>query len=77
MNADTYSYAYDPIGNRTGASANGDLTAYAANALNQYAAVTHHVNRADPVQYFPTYDADGNMTSCATETAPGVLVTDT
>ena len=31
MDADTYSYAYDPIGNRTGASANGDLTAYAKN----------------------------------------------
>ena len=69
--------ANDPIGNRTGASANGDLTAYAANALNQYACITNHVNHANPVQYSPVYDADGNMTSCATETAPGVLVTDT
>jgi len=75
MGTNEYAYAYDPIGNRLSATANGDLTAYAANALNQYAAVTNHVNRADPVQYFPAYDADGNMTSCATETAPGVLVT--
>ena len=47
-----WSYAYDHIGNRTTASDSAGTTAYAANALNQYASVG---------SWTPSYDADGNL----------------
>ena len=49
----TWGYAYDHIGNREAATAPSGTTAYAANALNQYAAVTGRS---------VAHDADGNMT---------------
>jgi len=45
-------FAYDPLGNRTGADDNGTTTRYAANALNQYTQVG---------DLAPTYDAGGNL----------------
>ena len=56
-------FAYDPIGNRTGSSAAGTDTAYAANALNQYARVETEGN-----SFEPQYDADGNQTLVETPT---------
>jgi hypothetical protein len=47
--------------NRLSASADGDMTAYAANRLNQYAAVTNSANSASPRETLFSYDADGNM----------------
>ena len=53
-----YTYAYDPIGNRTSyvtkETGTPVTTGYTANRLNQYTAIT---NRTDPA-----YDDDGNMT---------------
>jgi len=37
----TYTYAYDPIGNRTAATNNGEAWQYQANALNQYTQILH------------------------------------
>ena len=56
-------FAYDPIGNRTESSAVGTDTAYAANALNQYARVETEGNAFEP-----QYDADGNQTLVKTPT---------
>ena len=49
-----------------------DVTAYAANRLNQYSLISNHVNHGisprrseavgNPVQISPTYDLNGNMT---------------
>ncbi len=58
-------YAYDPIGNRTGADAKdpdtGTLlpTAYAANALNQYTEVAPPLGPPQPL----AHDEDGNLAS--------------
>jgi RHS repeat-associated protein len=49
-----YTYAYDPLGNRTNTMMNSTQTVYTVNARNQY------TERGD-VQY--TYDADGNLTN--------------
>ena len=56
-------FAYDPIGNRTESSVAGTNTAYAANALNQYARV-----EAGGDAFEPQYDADGNQTLVRTPT---------
>jgi RHS repeat-associated protein len=56
MHTNSYSYGYDPIGNRTESEdpRNGQLQ-YVANLLNQYTKI------ANGVDITPTYDADGNM----------------
>ena len=56
-------FAYDPIGNRTESSVAGTNTAYAANALNQYARV-----ETGGDAFEPQYDADGNQTLVRTPT---------
>ena len=53
----SYSYAYDPIGNRTAASEAGVPWTYAANSLNQYTSATE-----SNVQLDFSYDLDGSMT---------------
>lgn len=63
MGTNEYAYVYDPIGNRLQSAVavgggQSDQMAYVANSLNQYAAVTNHVN---PVGILPSYDLDGNM----------------
>jgi len=68
MGGTTYSYAYDPIGNRTESAVavgNGqpDVAAYGANILNQYSAVTNSAASAFPREIVPAYDDDGNMTA--------------
>jgi hypothetical protein len=40
MNAGTYNYAYDDIGNRQTSSINAVPSSYTANSLNQYTALT-------------------------------------
>jgi len=55
MGSDTYSYDYDPIGNRTSASNSAAELTYLSNELNQYTNVANGVTDA------PTYDADGNI----------------
>ena len=55
MGTNTYSYAYDPIGNRQMASANEVTNLYQANELNQYTNIN-----AGAVE--PIYDPDGNLT---------------
>ena len=55
MGTNTYSYTYDPIGNRQLASANEVTNLYMANELNQYTNIN-----AGAVE--PVYDVDGNMT---------------
>ena len=57
MGTNAYSYAYDPIGNRQFASANGTTNRYAANALNQYTNIT------SGSVVVPRYDLDGNLTN--------------
>ena len=57
MGTNTYGYVFDPIGNRITATNNEDVTAYAANELNQYKAISN------AVVALPTYDDDGNTTS--------------
>ena len=57
MGTNTYSYAYDPIGNRLAATNNQEGWVYQSNPLNQY------TNIADGVIMEPEYDADGNMTA--------------
>jgi len=52
----SYTYAYDPIGNRISANEAGIPWTYTANQLNQYTAMTE-----DQVQMVPTYDLDGSM----------------
>ena len=53
----TYSYAYDPIGNRTTASEAGVPWTYTANNLNQYTSATEN---NDNLSF--SYDLDGSMT---------------
>jgi RHS repeat-associated protein len=61
MGTNSFSYRYDPIGNRR-SSANSnqvsEITTYAANSLNQYTQITNNQS-----QITPAFDADGNMTS--------------
>lgn len=52
-------FAYDDIGNRTSHTDTTGTTAYAANSLNQYIAITAAT---------PTHDADGNMIATGTGT---------
>ena len=52
MGTNTYSYTYDPIGNRQLASANEVTNLYQANELNQYT----NINQSPLV-----YDLDGNL----------------
>jgi RHS repeat-associated protein len=54
VSAEQRGYQYDPIGNRTQATAAGAAMGYSANALNQYTAIAGSV---------PSYDPDGNMTA--------------
>ncbi|MDD2601267.1 MAG: RHS repeat-associated core domain-containing protein [Kiritimatiellae bacterium] len=56
MGTNTYSYAYDPIGNRDQAAKNSVATDYEANGLNQYTNITGGLIGT------PTFDLDGNMT---------------
>ena len=56
MDAATYGYAYDDIGNRQTSSVNAVSSSYTANSLNQYTAIT------GVLACSPTYDLDGNMT---------------
>ncbi|MDD2600934.1 MAG: RHS repeat-associated core domain-containing protein [Kiritimatiellae bacterium] len=56
MGTDTYSYAYDPIGNRNQEVKNSVATDYEANGLNQYTNITGGLIGT------PTFDLDGNMT---------------
>jgi len=55
MGANRYGYVFDPIGNRTVATNNSEVLAYAANELNQY------TNISDGVTITPVYDLDGNL----------------
>jgi YD repeat-containing protein len=50
------SYAYDPIGNRTGATNGAAAFSYSANALNQYSNL-----QSTAYSLQPSYDPDGNM----------------
>jgi RHS repeat-associated protein len=52
VNPEARAYEYDGIGNRESSTSAGALTAYVANALNQYEAVG---------AASPEYDADGNL----------------
>ena len=65
MGASTYSYEFDDIGNRrqsaVGNGQSADVTAYAANLLNQYAVITNSAFSASPREVIPAYDADVNM----------------
>ena len=55
MGTNSYSYRYDPIGNRRVATNNAEALEYTANSLNQYASISGVPS--------PSYDLDGNMTS--------------
>ena len=57
MGADSYSWDYDPIGNRESYTENGTTLDYLVNQLNQY------TNIANGVTLTPEYDSDGNMTN--------------
>jgi hypothetical protein len=59
MGTNSYNYAYDPIGNRLTAAVNAATNVYASNPLNQY------TNISGGAASSPTYDADGNMLTCA------------
>ena len=54
----SYSYAYDPIGNRTTANEAGIPWTYATNSLNQYTSASE-----GNTQLSFSYDLDGSMTS--------------
>ena len=61
-----WGYAYDAMGNRKQASVSSgnstpDVTAYIANNLNQYSAITNSAFSASPREIRPTYDLNGNM----------------
>ena len=58
MGTNSFSYRYDPIGNRRTATNNAEALAYAANSLNQYTNITDSSATSNP-----SYDLDGNMTS--------------
>ena len=55
MGTGTYSYDYDPIGNRNQEITNSVATAYEANGLNQYTNITGGLVAS------PVYDLDGNL----------------
>ena len=64
MGTNSYSYRYDPIGNRRVATntcsatgGNAEAISYAANALNQYTSIL------DGTAIAPRYDSDGNLTN--------------
>ncbi len=57
MDAATYSYSFDDIGNRRRATADAAVCTYAANQLNQYTSVTNA-----GINNVVVHDADGNMT---------------
>ena len=59
VNGTTHGYDYDNIGNRNTATEGEEVTAYAANELNQYTAVG---------DFAPTFDAAGNQTLVKTAT---------
>ncbi|NCC61479.1 MAG: hypothetical protein EOM12_11170, partial [Verrucomicrobiae bacterium] len=56
---ETFSYAYDTIGNRLQASLGTTQTDYIANELNQYT----NILRMGAPSWSPTYDPDGNLTN--------------
>ena len=63
--ARTWSYAYDPIGNRTSASytepgSSAKSWTYESNTLNQYPKITAAAG-GNPAKHRTTYDADGNL----------------
>jgi hypothetical protein len=68
----SWSYEYDPIGNRTdsrhrvvfGSGELGILTTYQANALNQYPVLLTPATPGGSLEV--SYDADGNLTQLAT-----------
>jgi RHS repeat-associated protein len=66
----SYGYALDPIGNRIVSSLNGSETAYTANALNQYTAVSNPANPVIPANVSPLYDADGHQKSAKLKAKP-------
>ena len=53
----SFSYAYDPIGNRITASEAGVPWTYTTNSLNQYTTATEN-----NVNFSFSYDLDGSMT---------------
>ena len=53
----SFSYNYDPIGNRLNSTLAGTAWNYTSNNLNQYTALT-----SGNTTQSPAYDADGNMT---------------
>ncbi|MDD2600712.1 MAG: hypothetical protein PHO37_16070 [Kiritimatiellae bacterium] len=57
MGTNTYSYAYDPIGNRDQTVKNSVATDYTANGLNQYTNIT------GGIATMPLHDLDGNLLS--------------
>ncbi|MCF7855854.1 MAG: hypothetical protein K9N51_13730 [Candidatus Pacebacteria bacterium] len=57
MGADSFAWAYDPIGNRQHYAENETVLTYLVNQLNQY------TNIANGVTHAPSYDDDGNMIS--------------
>lgn len=67
----TYAYGYDNIGNRQTAQegAGAPPTAYAADKLNQYTAITAGAE----APFVPQYDADGNQTGVKTATGEWVV----
>jgi RHS repeat-associated protein len=58
MGANNYGYQYDAIGNRQTSVANGLVSTYTANLLNQYTSIADASNSSTP-----SYDLDGNMTT--------------
>jgi len=75
MGTHTYGYAYDPIGNRLQsatdtAGGQPDVTAYAANCLNQYSTITYQSNSLQPNSLSPSYDADGHQKSAKPKAQP-------
>jgi RHS repeat-associated protein len=58
VNAEQRAYGFDPIGNRSGATAAGVATSYTANNVNEYSAVG---------QSAPSYDDDGNLLNDGTK----------
>ena len=62
----SYSYAYDPIGNRITANEAGVSWTYTTNSLNQYTSATEN-----NVQLSFAYDLDGSMTYRPVDAASG------
>jgi YD repeat-containing protein len=63
VDATSYAYTFDNIGNRIVADELGTNTAYTANTLNQYTSIEH-----DEETFIPEFDDDGNQT--LVKTAP-------